>query len=485
MTHFACTSRGRALVLAGTILAAGACATNPVSGRRELALVSESQEIEMGRQGSADAIAAYGLVADPALQSYVSAIGQTLAARTERPKLAWEYHVIDDAAVNAFAMPGGYIFVTRGLLTHMTNEAQLASVLGHESGHVAARHSVEQISRQQLASLGLGIGSALSSTIAKYGQVASVGLGVLFLKYSRDDETQADQLGFRYALADGYDTREMISMFTMLQRESALTGGGRLPEWQSTHPDPGNRISSTQALVSANSTKNFGALKVGGPAFLQRLDGMVYGENPRAGFFRGTLFLHPELKFQLQFPDGWKTQNTNDAVAGVSGAQDAMIELRAAKGSAAEASRAFFAQQGVTAGAISRGNIHGNASVGGEFSAQSSQGEPVRGIATFIEYGGSTWGFTAYTTADKFGTYGAAMQRTIGSFDQLTDPSALSVQPMRIRIEQASRAMTLAQFNAERSSGIPLAELALINGLAESGTVHAGQSVKRVVGTRP
>ncbi len=461
---------------------AAGCATNPVSGKQELALVSESQEIAMGKQGSADAIAQVGLVNDNALQAYVAGIGRTLAARTERPQLAWEFHVIDDAAVNAFAMPGGFIFVTRGLLTHMTNEAELATVMGHEAGHVAARHSVQQMSRSQLATLGLGLGSALSPTFAKYGQIASAGVGLLFLKYSRDDETQADQLGFRYALADGYDTREMISMFTMLERDAALSGGGKLPEWQSTHPDPGNRIKDAQAMV-ARSGRSMSGLKVAGDAFLRRLEGMAYGENPRNGFFQGTLFLQPDLKFVLQFPSGWKTQNASDAVTGVSDSQDAMIELRGAKGTAADAAKAFLAQQGVTPGTQGTATIHGNRAVGGEFSATTSDGTAIRGIATFIEYAGATWGITSYTTAAKFASYSGVFQRTVDSFDRLNDPTALAVQPMRITIVAAPRAMTLQQFNTELPSGITLAELAVINGMSEGSPLRSGQLVKRVVGT--
>ena len=219
--------------------------------------------------------AAIGLYPNAALQAYVSRIGLALAATTERPRLPWDFQVVDDASINAFALPGGFVFVTRGLLAHMTNEAELASVLGHESGHVSARHSVQQMSRQQVAAIGLGVGSVLSPAIAKYGQIAGAGLGLMFLKYGRDDETQSDQLGFRYALAGGYDTREMISVFQMLQRAEALSGGGRLPEWQSTHPDPGNRIAAVQALVAATSQDL--STKRLLPPIPEQIDGRVYG----------------------------------------------------------------------------------------------------------------------------------------------------------------------------------------------------------------
>jgi len=467
--------------LAGMMLAAS-CASNPVTGKSELALVSELHEIALGRQGAADVTSTVGLYPDIGLQAYVNRIGQGLAARTERPQLAWEYHVLEDAAVNAFALPGGFIFVTRGLLTHITNEAELASVLGHESGHVAARHSVQQISRQQIASIGLGLGSVLSPVAARYGQVAGAGLGLLFLKYSRNDETQADQLGFRYAFADGYDTRQMISLFEMLQRDEQLSGGGRLPEWQATHPDPGNRIKDVQGLIAA-STQGFSAKNVGGDQYLQRIDGMVYGENPRAGFFQGAVFLHPDLKFLFQFPDGWRTLNESDAVTGVSAARDALIELRAAQGNAADAAKNFFGHQRLQAGVVTQGTIHGNRAVSGEFTAQSDQGGSVQGIATFIEYGSGTWQITAYSAAGRFASYSSIFQRSINSFDRLTDPSALAVQPMHIRVDKAPRAMSLQQFNAQLPSSISLAELAMINGVEESAQLRSGQLIKRVIGT--
>ena len=470
----------RGLALCGLTLAMG-CALNPVTGRRELALVSEAQEIAMGREGATSVVASIGLLPDAGLQSWVSGMGLALAAKSERPRLPWQFQVVDDPAVNAFALPGGFIFVTRGLLTQLTNEAELASVLGHEIGHVTARHSVQQMSRQQLAMLGLGLGSAISPTIEKYGQVASAGMGLLFLKYGRDDETQSDQLGFRYALGEGWDTREMANVFRMFQQSSEIRGGGRLPEWQSSHPDPGNRIAGVARMVTATTT-GFANTRVGGPEFLRRLDGMVYGENPRLGFFQGSLFVHPDLAFTLRFPGAWKTNNANDAVMAISTAQDAMIELRAAQGTAAQAAQAFFAQEGLTAGPQSRVTVNGNAALRGEFTAKADQGAEVRGVAMFVEFGGATWRVTAYTPADKFATYSAMFDRTFGSFARLTDAAALAVQPMRITLTPTPRAMTLQQFNTQLPSSITLAELAMINGAEAETPLAARRTVKRVLG---
>jgi predicted Zn-dependent protease len=459
-----------------------ACVLNPVSGDRELVLISEAQEIEMGRQGAAEVATTIGLHPDAALQSYVSEMGQALAARTERPQLAWEFRVVDDAAVNAFALPGGFVFVTRGLLTHMTNEAELASVLGHESGHVAARHSVQQMTRQQIAALGLGIGSVLSSTAAEFGGVAGAGLGLLFLKYSRDDETQADRLGFRYALEGGYDTREMIQVFEMLQQDQLLSGVGKLPEWQATHPDPGNRIDEVTRLVLASGA-DFGSKTIGADRFLGHLDGMVYGEDPRAGFFQEMLFVHPNLEFVLQFPDGWATRNASDAVTGVSADRDAVIQLRGAAGSPEDAARSFFRLPGLQAGVRWEGTVHGYPAVSSDFTATTEEGGRLRGIVMFIAYRGSTWTITAFTEAGRFASYRSAFQQTLGSFDRLTDPAALAVQPLRIEIARVAAAMSLEQFNSQSPSSIPLAELAMINGLTVTAQLRSGQPIKRVFGS--
>jgi predicted Zn-dependent protease len=222
-----------ALLLGAAVLT---CATNPVTGKKELSFVSESQEIAMGREYSTQVAQEMGVYPDSGIQQYATTLGRELAAGTERPKLPWTFTVMDDPQVNAFALPGGYIFITRGILTHMNSEAELASVLGHEIGHVTARHSVQQMTRQQLAQIGLVAGAIASDKIAQNLGVISQGLGVLFLKYGRDDESQADGLGFRYALSDGYDVRKMIDMFTILQRVTAKVHPPRSRQPDRGHP---------------------------------------------------------------------------------------------------------------------------------------------------------------------------------------------------------------------------------------------------------
>ena len=167
----------------------------------------------MGREYDQDVAASIGLYADSGLQRYIQQFGARLAATSERPNLPWSFHVVDDPVVNAFALPGGFIYVTRGILAHLNSEAELAGVVGHEIGHVTARHSVSQMSKQQLAQIGLAVGTIASPEFERFGALASAGLGVLFLKYSRDAERQADDLGLRYMRRVNYDPREMPHVF--------------------------------------------------------------------------------------------------------------------------------------------------------------------------------------------------------------------------------------------------------------------------------
>jgi len=458
-----------------------ACAVNPVTGKSELSLVSESQEIEMGRENAQSVQQSIGYYDDAAVQAYVAGIGQKMAAASERPQLPWEFHVVNDAAINAFALPGGFIYVTRGLMTSITNEAELATVVGHEIGHVTNRHTVQQISRAQIAQLGLGIGSVLNSTVAQLSGVFGQGLGVLFLKYGRDAENEADLAGFRYALNQGYDVRQMVNMFQTIQAESQLSGGGRVPEWLSTHPDPGNRIQTTQARLDTLH-KDLSNAIVRRDEYLQRINGMVYGEDPRQGFFRGALFLHPDLRFQLQFPDGWKTQNTADAVVAASPNQDAMIQLQlAGKTAPADAARQFLSQQGVTAGQGTTQSINGLPAAASYFSAQTQQGQ-VDGLVTFVSYGGTTYGIIGYTAAGGLRSYDQAFRSTAASFRQLTDPTALNVRPARIQLVKVDQPMTLAQFNQRYPSSVKIEEVALINGVeGPDAALRPGQQYKRVV----
>jgi predicted Zn-dependent protease len=458
-----------------------ACATNPATGRRELSLVSTGQEIAMGQEGAKAAAAQMGIYPDSALQRYVSSLGMPLAKSSERPDLPWSFTVVDDAMVNAFALPGGPIFVSRGILGYMNSEAQLVSVLGHEIGHVTAKHSVSQISKQQVMQIGLIGAMVIRPELQQFGGLASQGLGVLFLKFGRDDETQADALGFRYMSSANYAPSEMAAMFKTLDRLSGGQGSRGTPEWLSTHPDPGNRVEKTNERIAA-AGRSFAGAKVEREAFLRRIDGIIFGDDPRNGYFQQAAFIHPTLKFRFDFPAGWKMQNGAEQVIGVSAQGDAQIALTLAGNvSPQQALAKFFQQQGVQAGQTFTNPINGNAAAVGQFAAQMQDGTQLAGYVGYIQQDGTTYQLIAITPRANIQSYDGAFRGTIGSFQRVTDERLLSVRPQRLRVVQLRTAMSLTQFNQQNPSVIPMAQLAMINAVDPAAVLPVGTLVKRVV----
>jgi predicted Zn-dependent protease len=423
-----------------------------------------------------------GVYQDQKVQDYVSGLGMTLAAKSERPKLPWAFYVMDDPTVNAFALPGGSIFVTRGILSHMNNEAELVGVLGHEIGHVTARHSVQQMTREQLAQIGLGVGSIISSDIAKYAGMASQGLGMLFLKYGRDAESQSDQLGFKYMVQEGYNPRAMASMFETLERVSKLEGAGDIPEWASTHPNPGNRVQATLKRLDTLSVPQ-AQLRDGKEQYMPVVAGMTYGEDPRQGYIEGNTFYHPGLKFKMELPAGWQSKNSPQALVAVSPAEDAMLRLTAhGKGSPNEVAKQFLSQEGIKGGQSSNAPINGLPAVSSYFEAQTEQGA-VQGLTSFIKYGELTYQVLGYTPGGKLQTYDETFRRTANSFSELTDSKHLNVEPYKIELIKLDRPMTVAEFNEKYPSTIPVERVAVVNGIdTPTDQIPAGTTVKRIIG---
>jgi predicted Zn-dependent protease len=458
-----------------------ACATNPVTGRRELSLVSEAQEIEMGRQSVAASQAQTGFYENAALTQYVSSIGMAMARSSERPGLPWEFHVLDDAAINAFAAPGGFIFITRGILAVMNSGAELAGVIGHEVGHVTAKHSVTQMSNATLAQVGLLAGAIAAPDIANsgIGQLAQAGASVLFLKFGRDDETQSDQLGHRYSLQQGFDVREMPKTFRTLQRVGESSGGGnRLPAFLSTHPDPGNRVAATQAM--ADTVSNYANLKTDRERYLGLMQGLVYGLDPRQGYFDSNRFLHPTLRFQFDQPVNWQNANFATQVILAEPNGQAQLSLSSAQETtAAAAAQAFSAQQGLTVrsnGAVTVNGLRGHAVA---FSATMSEGQQLAGQVFFIEHGGDVYQFLGLTLAAAWQQHGATIDRAMRSFA----PTASNQVFRRVRELHVITlgANTTPAALAQQSSGAGTAgEIALINGVQENETLPRGRMVKTI-----
>jgi predicted Zn-dependent protease len=320
--------KGPPYVLA-VLLAAAAlgCATNPATGQRQFSLLTEEQELEAGRLNDAQVLTEMGIYDDRALQEYVTSVGLRLAAISERPTLSWHFTVVDVPAINAFALPGGYVYVTRGILPFLDDESQLAGVLGHEIGHVTARHSVQQYSKATGAQLGVILGSILMPGGANTAQLGAAGLGVLFLKNSRDDEAQADELGVRYASRAGWDPAGIPRMLTTLARIEEESDNKGVPNWLATHPAPADRVQRVQSAVqlAEGTAVRFTSDRDG---YLQRIKGMTYGDSPDQGVVRGRSYLHRSWRFSFDFPDGWTIENGQTQVVAREPGGKALILLQ-------------------------------------------------------------------------------------------------------------------------------------------------------------
>ncbi|MEE4274032.1 MAG: M48 family metalloprotease [Thermoanaerobaculales bacterium] len=461
------------IAAAACLVALSACTLNPATGERQLTLISEAQERAIGKQAVPQVLATFGEYPDEEWQAYVDNLGQALAAASERPHLDWEFHVLDDPLVNAFAYPGGYIYLTRGILGHFNSEAELVSVLGHEIGHVTARHSVEQMSQQQLAQLGLGVAAAASEDFRPFAGYAAAGLQVLFLKFSRDDERQADDLGLRYMTRGGYDPNQMPNVFRTFQRMQH--DGPQIPDWQSTHPDPGDRVGRIEAqIVELPAELRHGAVER--ESYLRRLAGMTFGTNPREGYAIDNVFYHPDMAFTMTFPEGWTVVNRRQFAGALSPEEDALVILALARDETpTDAARTFFEPENVQPGNRWRNSFY-------HFKATQSDGSTLRGLVGFIEHRDLVFQLMAYAGGDDFSTYGNVMRRSLASFAQLEDRRYLDVQPARIEIVRVPKAMSFEEFNRRYPSSVEADDVAILNGIDPETRLEAGRLMKRVTG---
>jgi predicted Zn-dependent protease len=304
---------------------------------------------------------------------------------------------------------------------------------------------------------------------------------LLFLKYGRDAERQADDLGFRYAGRGKYDLREMADVFLSLERVGELEQRSALPSWLTTHPAPAERVERVRAMLKEQPVG--GGTRVGRDDYLAQIDRLVYGENPRNGFFRDGVFYHPDMRFQFTVPSGWQAQNMPQAVVAMAPQGSAAFQLTLAGDlRPEEATRRFISQQGIRALASERETINGIPATITVFDAQTQDGI-LRGMLAHLAYGGRTYELAAFSAANNFGEYQRSFERAIASFGPVTSREVLSVQPKRLDVVRLDRAMSLEEFSRTQGSTIPIRELAIINQVPdERARLEAGTLVKRVVG---
>ncbi|MFH1754653.1 MAG: M48 family metalloprotease, partial [Candidatus Latescibacterota bacterium] len=426
-------------------------------------------------------IAEYGLYNDSEMTAYISQLGQTLAKVSQRPQLTYTFRVLDNPIVNAFALPGGYVYVTRGILAHFNSEDELAGVLGHEIGHVVARHGAEQMSRVQLAGLGLGLGSLLSDRFAQFADLAGAGLGLLFLKFSRGQESESDMLGVEYSTRLGYDSHEMAGFFQTL-KNMRDDSGQTLPSFLSTHPDPGDRETQVHALTREWQAKvPYKPLNKSKYEYLQRIDGIVYGDDPQQGFVENSMFYHPQLRFQFPVPGGWNLINTPSTVRMANGDKDAAVQLTLGRTSSpAEEADNFVTKLSATVLSRKSIGVHGFSAVVME-SKVASDNDELQVLSYFIQKNDKVYVFHGFTTTALFASHAGTFRNVMNGFDSASDPAMLNKQPLRLSIKKATITGKFAEvLNALGVKNEMMAELALLNARTLTENVEKGEWIKVV-----
>lgn len=456
------------------------CAVNPVTGEKELMFYSEQDEIQLGIQTDQQIKATYGFYDDPELEAYIAELGHTLAEKTHRPQLDYHFKVLDTPVVNAFAVPGGYIYFTRGILAYFNNEAELAGVLAHELGHVAARHSMSQYSKATLAQLGLGLGTILSEDFREIAGLAQFGVSLLFLKFSRDDERQSDALGVEYSVKAGYDAREMATFFNTLQRLHSGDNGNALPEWASTHPDPKDRSQAILKYYAQWQQQVSGpADKINREPYLDHIDNLAFGQDPKQGYVQENAFYHPDLRFVFPIPANWQVNNLPSQVQMIPKQQDATILMTLAQGNSLdEAADKFIANTKADVKQIDAIRVHG---LNGRrvLAIVGTGNDALNVMSHFIAKDNRIYVLHGVAKPESYAAYVDEFRRVLNNFRDLDDQSKINVQVDRLVLRTVSSASSLQQ--GLQAWGIPQQEwedTAILNGMDLSEQVKTGQKIK-------
>jgi predicted Zn-dependent protease len=461
-----------------------ACATNPATGRRQLMLMSEAEEIQLGREADAQIRREMGLYRDPALQEYVGVIGQRLARTSERPGLPWSFAVVDSPAVNAFALPGGFIYLTRGILPFLRDEAEAAAVLGHEIGHVTARHSAAAYSRQVAVGGGLGILGVLVPETQPLQGLAGLSFQLLFLRHSREAELEADGLGTRYSSAGGWDPRAVPNVLAMLGRLNQASGSSRgVPNWALTHPPAEDRVARVQDAVTA--ARALGGEATNAAAYERRIDGIVYGDSREQGLVRGRDFIHPILRFALRFPEGWEIANTAEQVSArerEDGAAGLILELAPSDGSLEQTARSQMTRAGLIEASGQAAQINGLPAYVGLYEGV-IENTRIAARAAHIRTSQQTYVLAGLAPPGDFPRVDPRFVETIQSFRAISAQEAERIQPNRVDFHVVRGGETWESIARGPGGGIVEAQtLSIMNGVDPSTPPRAGDRVRIVVG---
>lgn len=482
------------LVISSLLFTTCVVQRSPVSGTKRAYGYSWEEEKKLGKQADQQIQEQYGIYQNGELSEYVKRIGhKTLQVshmrREDTPQqyrqTEFTFRVLDSPVVNAFALPGGYVYVTRGLVAHLDNEAQLAVVLGHEIGHVAARHASQRAFEQKVGSVALLGGAILGQELLGLPGGDILGLGsqaaqFLFLNYSRDDERESDRLGVEYSARLEYEAAEGAAFFVSLERISENSGQG-LPTFLSTHPDPEARAQTIPKLAEEWSEKGYRQTITHTDDYMNRLDNMIFGNNPREGFAREGVYYHPDLEFKFSFPTSWQLINQRSLVAVVNEDQDAVSIMRIDGDN--NTSRAsvldFLNQEGVQSLGHSAEEHNGMQAYKATAAGQTDDGTKLGFHIYAVQYEGRIYRFIAYSEFSQFGTYKPVFEDIAAGFNEVTDPEILQIQPVRLQVFRADRTAPFESFLPRTlPMNITPGEVAILNQVQLEEKIEEGQYLK-------
>lgn len=479
---------GKILSAGGMIILLGGCSTNPATGESQFtALMSPAQENQIGAQENAKVMKTYGIPENSQnLQAYVNQVGQRVAQDTERPDVQYKFTLLDSSMVNAFALPGGYVYVTRGLMALANNEAELAGVMAHEVGHVTGRHSAERYSHGVLTSLGaMALSIALDNGAAS--QAIGVGSELYMTSYSRSQESQADDLGIRYLHKSGYDTFSMASFLnaldgndTLSAAEKGKSGGGA--DYFATHPKTADRVSKAMATAGAYPANQ---KSLNRDQYLRMLDGMTYGDSAKQGFVRGQTFWHPQMDFTFTAPAGFTLSNQPTQVVASSKQTGAIIILDSVANPRGLDPMTFLTQawlHGKPATGVETIDINGKAAATASL-AGTVQGQPVAIRVVAVQWTPNT--IFRFQMAIPNGAHAGLideLKRTTYSLRHMTAQEKQSIQPRKIKIVTAGAGDNVTSLSARMAVDSNREQhFRVLNGLNSGDQVQAGQMYKLVV----
>lgn len=470
------------------MLALGACATNPVTGQKDLVFMSEGQEVALGNQASKQIMQQYRAYDDASLQNYVNTVGQQLAAKSHRANLNFHFTLVDSTEINAFALPGGHIYITRGLLAYLNSEAELAAVLGHEIGHVTARHGVRQQSSNQVAGIGVGLLGILLPGMNNPAVSQAVGVAgkALLSGYGREHELESDRLGAEYLSNVGYDPRAMLEVVRVLKNQEIFDQKlakleGREPRRYhglfASHPDNDTRLQEAINFVSQQKTT---ADRIERERFLDHIDGLMFGPNPAEGIMTDNQFLHPELGFGISYPANWQVQNLPDRVVAISPDNQAQLQMALAPATANATPQEILQKIGIQSLSnmqqIGQGGFSG---ITGIAKVNTNAG-PKAARVSIIKDGTNGFVFTGVGKNDSaLAKYDRQMIATAHSFRRLNDRERANIKPKRIRVVRLKGDVAWASLaQVSPLDKLPEAQLRLLNADGNTGPIPATKRIK-------